>query len=196
MAKKIIDLMYQTPPEWAETALSDFGHFLAEHANAERKASALAMSFIVRYPDRKKIIPPLIELAAEELEHFQQVYEVMEQRGYDLVGDEQDAYVNALIKLCRHGRDERFLDRLLISGIVENRGAERFRLVSEYMAGRDEDMRVFYRDLWATEAKHANLFVDLALEYFDRDEVYARLEELTRKEADIVRELPWRASLH
>lgn len=196
MAKRIIDLMYQTPPEWAETALADFGHFLADHANAERKASALAMSFIVRYPDRKKIIPPLIELAAEELEHFQQVYAEMEKRGVDLIGDEQDAYVNALIKLCRHGREERFLDRLLVSGIVENRGAERFRLVSEYMAGRDEEMRVFYRDLWATEAKHANLFVDLALEYFDHDQVYARLQELTRAEAEIVQALPWRASLH
>jgi tRNA-(ms[2]io[6]A)-hydroxylase len=137
-----------------------------------------------------------VHLAAEELEHFQQVYEVMEQRGYDLIGDEQDPYVNALLKHCRHGRDERFLDRLLVSGIVENRGAERFRLVSEYMAGRDEEMRVFYRDLWASEARHANLFVDLALEYFGYDEVYARLEELTRAEAEIVEALPWRASLH
>ncbi|RTZ58482.1 MAG: hypothetical protein DSZ33_05845 [Gammaproteobacteria bacterium] len=69
-------------------------------------------------------------------------------------------------------------------------------LVSEYMAGRDEEMRVFYRDLWATEARHANLFVDLALEYFDHDQVYARLQELTRAEAEIVQALPWRASLH
>lgn len=196
MAKRIIDLIYKTPPEWAETALADFGHFLADHANAERKASALAMSFIVRYPDRKAILGPLIELAQEELEHFRMVYEVMEQRGVELLPDEQDAYVNQLIGLCRHGRDERFLDRLLVSGIVENRGAERFRLVSEHMKDKDDAMRVFYRDLWATEAKHANLFVDLALAYFDEETVYARLRELNEAESDIVTNLPWRASLH
>ena len=51
MARKSIDLIYSTPSEWTETALADFDHFLIDHANCERKASALAMSFVVRYPD-------------------------------------------------------------------------------------------------------------------------------------------------
>ncbi len=130
MARKSIDLIYSTPSEWTETALSDFDHFLVDHANCERKASALAMSFVVRYPDKLKIIPDLIDLAKEELEHFAETYQLMRARGLELAKDEQDPYVNELLKHARTGLHQRFIDRMLISSIVESRGAERFGLVA------------------------------------------------------------------
>lgn len=46
------------------------------------------------------------------------------------------------------------------------------------------------------EAKHGNIYVKLALNYFDEDLVYQRLDELMDKEAAIVRALPIRAALH
>src|SRR5207249_11705107 len=58
--------------------------FLQDHADCERKASAMAMSFVAKYPDRVEIIPELIETGVEELEHFQQVYARMEKRGIPL----------------------------------------------------------------------------------------------------------------
>ena len=72
------------------------------------------MSLVVKYPDRSQIIPALIALAQEELEHFGQVFEQMRRRGLSLVKDEPDPYVNRLVDLMRHGREERFLDRMLI----------------------------------------------------------------------------------
>jgi tRNA 2-(methylsulfanyl)-N6-isopentenyladenosine37 hydroxylase len=194
MAKKSIDLKSATDPDWSAYIVNHFDEFLADHANCERKASALAMSLIVRYPDRVKIIPQLIDLAQEELEHFQQVYEIMQERGVKLIKDTQDPYVNQLLKLLRHGRDQRFLDQLLISSIIECRGAERFRLVSESL--QETKLKNFYRDLWASESKHGHIFVEFALMYFSHEEVYPRLDELMQGEADIVAELAWRPSLH
>lgn len=194
MSKVSIDLHCQTDPNWVHTVLENFDAFLQDHANCERKASAMAMSFVIKYADRTKILPELIELAQEELEHFGQVYELMEKRGLTLGKEEKDPYVNALIKLCRSDREGRFIDRMLIASIVECRGAERFRLI--YEALNEPDLKEFYHRLWASEAKHGNLFVKLLLHYYPAETLYPRLEELMAEEAKIIKNLPWRASLH
>jgi len=194
MAKKSVDIRYATPPGWVEVAMSDFAHFLADHANCERKASSTVMSMVVRFHDRHTILPTLIDLSIEELEHFRQCYRLMRQRDIKLLPDTPDPYIRALLKLQRHGREEHFLDQLLIFSVVESRGAERFRLLSE--AIRDSELKAFYKSLWASEAKHGHLFADMALHYFDEQTVYARLNELAEAEAEIVRRLPWRAALH
>lgn len=194
MSKVSLELAWSTSPAWAEYIVAHFDPFLVDHANCERKASALAMSFVVKYADRTAMIQPLIDLAREELEHFDQVYALMTARGLSIGVDTPDPYVNAMIDLCRHGRRERFLDRMLTASIVECRGAERFRLIHE--AHPEPDISAFYRGLWASEAKHGNLFVELALNYFDPEELYARLDSLVLAEAEIASALPWRPSLH
>ena len=193
--KKSLELKYQTPKEWAKIPLSDFNSFLQDHADCERKASAMAMSFVAKCPDKTEIIPLLIETAMEELEHFQQVYQLMEKRGVQLKTEiDEDNYVNELIKLCRHGKGERLLDRMLLASIIECRGAERFRLIEEALD--DTDLKKFYKMLWASEAKHGNIFVEMALKYWDEKTVYKRLEELNNEEAKICEKLPWRAAMH
>jgi tRNA-(ms[2]io[6]A)-hydroxylase len=194
MTRRSVDLHSATDPAWVAGILGNFDAFLADHANCERKASALAMSLVVKHPDRVLIIPALIDVAREELEHFQQVYQLMQRRGLRLVRDEQDPYVNALLGHCRHGRDSQLLDRLLIASVVECRGAERFRIVAGALT--DPELAAFYDELWKAETKHGHQFVDMALRCFPADEVYQRLQELMQQESAIVASLPWRASLH
>ena len=76
--KYSLELTVPTPPEWVQTVMSNFPAFLQDHADCERKASAMAMSFVAKYPDRVEIIPELIVTGVEDLEHFQQVYARME----------------------------------------------------------------------------------------------------------------------
>ncbi len=190
-----IDIATPSKQEWLDAVMSDFGSFLQDHADCERKASAMAMSFVAKYPDRKEIIPELIETAIEELEHFQQVYDLMQTKGIELTHSiGEDPYLKALIKLCHSGRQERFLDRLLVASVVETRGAERFRLVSE--AQKDPDLHRFYKILWASEAKHGHLFVKMALHYFTEEEVYPRLEWWIERESEVIDQLEIRAALH
>jgi tRNA-(ms[2]io[6]A)-hydroxylase len=193
--KLSIELECASSPEWVKTVMEDFDSFLTDHANCERKASSMAMSFVAKYPDRVEIIPELIETALEELEHFQQVYAFMEKRGVLLpqqIGE--DLYVKRLLQFCRSGREDRFIDRLLLASVIECRGAERFRLV--YEALPEGELKQFYHQLWASEAKHGNIFVKFALHYADEKEVYKRLDELMQHEALVLQELPLQAALH
>ena len=194
MARRSIDLLLATHPDWVNVVLADFDAFLQDHANCERKASALAMSLVVKHPDRTLIVPTLIALAQEELEHFRQVYELMVSRGLGLVKDIQDPYVNQLMACMRHGREPRFLDRLLVSSLVECRGAERFGIIANALD--DENLKAFYKALWKAETKHGHQFVDMALKYADPQTTQTRLRELAEQEAEIVQRLEWRASLH
>ena len=190
-----LDMACASPDAWLEAVMQDFDSFLQDHADCERKASAMAMSFVAKYPDRTEIIPELIETAQEELEHFRDVYKIMESRGITLRHEIQaDEYVNKLLKQCRSGRFERFIDRLLLASVVECRGAERFRMIYEALPAGD--LKKFYHQLWASEAKHGNIFVVMALNYAPEDEVYKRLRELVAAEAPILQALPIRAALH
>ena len=156
----------------------------------------MAMSFVAKYPDRIEILPELIETGVEELEHFRQVYAHMEKRGIRLAKEmTEDPYIKALLNLCRSDPTNRFLDRLLLASIIECRGAERFRLVCQAIED-DAELKEFYHLLWSSEAKHGNIFVKMALNYFEREKVYARLNELNTAEGEIIQKLPLRAALH
>ncbi len=191
-----LELAAATRPEWVRAVFNDLPAFLQDHADCERKASAMAMSFVAKYPDRAEIIPELIETAIEELGHFQEVYSHMAKRGIPLAKEmTQDPYISALLDLCHSDPNRRFLDRLLLASIIECRGAERFRLVCEAL-GDDPELKEFYHKLWVSEAKHGNIFVKMALEYFPREQVYGRLDELNQAEGKIATGLPLRAALH
>lgn len=190
-----IDIAVASKPEWLDAVMNDFNAFLRDHLDCERKASAMAMSFVAKYPDRVEIIPELIETAIEELEHFQQVYQLMASRGIELTHSiGEDPYVKALIKRCHSGRTERFLDRLLVASVVETRGAERFRLVTE--AQSETELHRFYKNLWTSEAKHGHLFAKMALLYFDEKTVYSRLRWWVKQEAEVIDNLAIRPALH
>src|SRR5437899_1269828 len=114
------ELKYSTNPDWIKTVMSDFNVFLQDHADCERKASAMAMSFVAKCPDKVKIIPMLIETAVEELDHFQKVYQIMEQRGVQLPQEmKPDPYIQQLLSISRSRTDERLLDRFLLASIIE-----------------------------------------------------------------------------
>ena len=194
MSKKSPELLSTTSPEWIKTVLADFDSFLTDHASCERKANALLMSMVVKYPDRPGIIPQLIELAQEELEHFAETYAFMAKRGLLLQKDEPDPYVKQLLAVARHGRDERFIDRMLISSVIERRGAERFRLVAENVA--DPELAAFYEKLWKSEIKHAHVFTLLLKQEYDEASIDIRHQELLQIEADINDGLELRAALH
>ena len=85
------------------------------------------------------------------------------------------------------------LDRLLVAGVIEARGCERFQLLA---AALEPDLAPLYAEFARNEARHAGLFVRLAKIYYAEGEVDARLEVLRSAEAEIMRALPLRPALH
>ena len=153
--------------QWLDAVLADFDAFLLDHAANERKASATALNFVVRYPDRQQLIAPMIALAIEELQHFEAVHRLIAQRGLRAVADEKDRYVNELLAEVRSSGEQRLLDRLVVGAVVEARGCERFGLIAEALpAGELQD---FYRDIAASEQRHLGLYLALAAHFRAHD---------------------------
>ena len=193
--KRRMDVRITTPDEWLDAVVKNFDDFLIDHADNERKASSMGMSFIAKYPNRTEIIPRLIDHAMEELEHFRGVYNIMHERKIRFPQKiTEDIYAKELLNLARSGLNERFLDRLLIGSVIEVRGEEKFRKVEETL--KESELKSFYRELWISEAKHGELFIELALEYFPENEVMERLEYFNYHESEIMMRLPFRAAMH
>ncbi len=189
-----IQLLASTHPDWIEAVLADFDAFLIDHANAEKKASGMALSMAHHYPDKSELVTAMVDLALEELTHFRDVVRWLAARGLQLSKDVKDPYVNALRREIRTGQDAYFLDRLLVAGVIEARGAERFTLVAQALPeGR---LRSFYQAISRSEARHHSLFTRLAVAHFPAEAVAGRTQDLLEVEATLVRELPIRAALH
>ena len=86
------------------------------------------------------------------------------------------------------------MDRLLVAGIVEARGCERFGLVAEALP--PGELKNLYQNFTRAEARHRSLFGRLARSYFDARQVATRTAELLALESEIVIGLPLRPALH
>ena len=134
-----------------------------------------------------------IAMTAMALRYFS-ICRLIQQRGLRLVPDEKDPYANGLISAIRNGRDEHFLDRLLTFGIIEKRGTERFGLLAKALT--DPELKDFYQQLTDAESRHHEIFIELALKFFTKEQIEQRLEELLTLEAQLIRDLPIRAAVH
>ena len=187
-------LASKTPAAWVATVLADFDAFLLDHAAAEKKASGMALSMLSHYPDRVELVAAMADLAVEEMIHYREVVKIIHSRGNITASDEKDAYVNEFRKSLRKGSDDYFLDRLLVGGIIEARGAERFGLVAEALP--EGPLKTFYTSISRSEERHLDLMFGLAYRYFDRSVVDQRLALLADIEAAIIARQPLRAALH
>lgn len=191
----VLQLRCNTAPTWVQAVLCDLDSFLQDHAANERKAVASAMRLAVHHHDSTILVDAMVELAREELEHFQMVYAILRERGVGLGQDAPDPYMTRLHRAMRKEvKSEFLLDRLVVFSIVEARGCERFGILADAL--EPGKLRDLYSDLTRAEARHRGLFVRLARQLFDATAVSQRIEALVDVEASIVASLPHRAALH
>ncbi len=187
-------LKVASPHSWLNTVLNDFDTFLLDHAACERKASSMAMSMLLHYADKPALVKAMTDLALEELSHFRQVTHIILERQLVFKADEKDVYINQLHKNMRTEKADYFMDRLLIASIVEARGHERFTMIADGLpTGK---LKEFYKAIAKSEARHFELFLDLANQYCPQDKIDIRLNELLIAEANILEGLPLRPILH
>ena len=191
----MLGLRFQTSLEWVQVVRNDFDTFLQDHAANERKVAISALTLANQHPHRSELVSALIAVAREELEHLERVHDLLRSRGKTLGNDAPDPYMGPLHKAVRTPDvDKYLLDRLLLFGIVEARGCERFALLADGL--ENPELRAFYRELERSEARHHGLYLKLASQYFDRERIAPRLDELLDLEASVMRSLPVRPALH
>jgi tRNA-(ms[2]io[6]A)-hydroxylase len=187
-------LKVPTDSAWAEEALRDVDAVLVDHAHCEMKAASNALSLAARHPGDPERVRALTDLAREEIDHFQRVLAVLVARGVTLGPPPVDPYAadlrRAAGELPRDGGERGpLVDRLLVGALIEARSCERFKLLAE-AASRDPahaELRAFWDELLAAEARHYRAFVDLAARAAgDRAAALARLDRIAEAEARIV----------
>jgi tRNA-(ms[2]io[6]A)-hydroxylase len=183
-----------TPDEWVEQALEHPGPLLLDHLQCEMKAATVAQSLITKNPNLGMLVRPLIDLAHEELAHYRLIHELVTRRGVSPEPIAPSPYMQELRGRAGRGRIEPLLDRLLEAALVEARSCERFHLLAS--AARDGEIADLFRDLVASEARHAHLYVDLSRKLFDPGRASERLTELARIESDVLAHLPPGTALH
>ncbi len=180
----MLHLASRTDPEWLPRAEACLDEVLLDHAHCEKKAAGAAIKLLFAYPHHRFLQEPLAELAREELEHFQRVLALLDQRGVKYRTIRPSPYGMALHALVRRDEPERLLDLLCVSALIEARSCERFGLLAE--GGSDPTVAALYSDLLASEARHHGLYAGLAAELVGREIADARLEVLAGMEADII----------
>jgi tRNA 2-(methylsulfanyl)-N6-isopentenyladenosine37 hydroxylase len=190
-----MNILHQaTTTAWIEQALANLDTILLDHSHCERKAAGTAINLMFRYPSNTKLVRQLTAIAREELEHFEQVNQILEQRGVPLAPLNAPPYAKGLMSHVRTQEPQRLLDSLLVSGLIEARSHERLGLLGTHLP--DPKLAAFYRSLMASEARHFGIYWLLADTYFDRALVQSRLAELAIVESDLLRELHHEPRIH
>ena len=182
----MLNLASETPESWLGATLAALDEVLVDHAHCEKKAAGTALKLLFRYPQHRFMQEPLARLAREELVHFEQVLALLDRRGVDFERQRPSPYGGRLHQLVRGDDPERLVDWLLACALIEARSCERFKLLSEGLRQRDAELAEFYRALLASEARHHQVYVDLAFELADASRVRQRLEQLAAAEAEIL----------
>jgi tRNA-(ms[2]io[6]A)-hydroxylase len=169
---------------WVKQAIANLDIILLDHSHCERKAAGVALNFMFRYPSNTRMVRELTAIAREELEHFELVNQWLERRNIPLKTLSPPPYGALLKAAVRPKEPERFLDSLLVTGLIEARSHERLGLLATNCP--EPELAKFYHSLMASEARHYGIYWVLADTYFHREIVMQRLDELAIIESDLL----------
>ncbi|WP_071189829.1 tRNA isopentenyl-2-thiomethyl-A-37 hydroxylase MiaE [Trichormus sp. NMC-1] len=187
-------LKQPTSDAWIEQAIANLDIILLDHSHCERKAAGVAINFMFRYPSNSKMVRELTAIAREELEHFELVNQWLERRNIRLAPLSAPPYGAGLKTQVRSQEPARFLDNLLVTGLIEARSHERLGLLAANCP--EPELAKFYRALMASEARHFGTYWVLADTYFEREIVMQRLDELAIVESELLATLHPEPRIH
>ena len=159
-------LKVDSPSGWISSVASYLDVLLIDHANCEKKAADRALSIIFRYVEYPDLIKHMSKLAREELRHFEQVIDLMQDLEVEYKPLSPSRYASALHKEISKEAPYRLVDPLICAAVVEARSCERFAAVSGEVPAKIAE---FYRFLLNSEARHFRDYLELARSYAKRE---------------------------
>lgn len=180
----MLNLATPTDPGWFDRVSDRLDVVLVDHCHLEKRAASSALNMIFRYTGREGLPRLLSTVVKEEMEHFEQVLDLLDAREIEFVRLTPSPYASTLLEGARRQEPDAFLDRLLVAALIEARSCERFQILGRRLD--DEELAEFYRELAISEARHHTLYTGLARKFFAADEVKSRLTELAELESSAV----------
>lgn len=195
----MLGLKMATDPRWVNIVEKNIEEILTDHAFCEQKAASNAISMIVQYPQYPDLVKAMTEISQEEMEHFGMVHDKMIERGMKLGFERKDPYVHDLAAYLKQNkntgsRESHFVNQMLFAAMIEARSCERFKILSEEI--NDEDLRVFYRSLMESEARHYITFLNFARKYGKGVDVDLRWKDFLKFEASLMSKYGKKETMH
>lgn len=128
------------------------------------------------------MIDKMVLLIREELHHFYQVLEIIEEQGLEYRPITASRYAKGMIKHIRTFEPAALIDKLIIGAFIEARSCERFAKLAPFL---DEPIQKFYISLLRSEARHYQDYLELA-EQIAGEDISERIELFANVEAELI----------
>lgn len=118
------------------------------------------MNLIFRYEFHRDLQEKLAQLVREEMLHYEQVLELMKERGIAWSHLPAGRYAKGLLKYKRTWEPAGMIDVLIIGAFIEARSCERFSALADVID--DEKLSKYYKYLLKSESRHYEDYLALA----------------------------------
>ena len=178
------------PPSWTTKVLAHLSDVLVDHAHLERKAATSAIN-LQKYSLLQSKVGELTAIAIEELQHFQLVLELLQQRGVPFTGARPSLWISGLMRSARHGQKFQAIDHLICAAFIEARSCEKFQILARELRGTEPHLATFYASLVESEGNHYASYLRMARSV-DDGETDRRLDFYLDLDAELMRvPNPW-----
>lgn len=130
----------------------------------------------------QELIDKMVMLIKEELHHFYQVLEIMQQFGISYDKITSSRYARGLLRHVSTFEPNALIDKLICGAFIEARSCERFAKVAPLMPGEIGD---FYISLLRSEARHYQDYLSLA-EQIACEDIGDRVAFFAAVEAELI----------
>lgn len=178
-------LYCKTPQAWLDYAVEHLDILLIDHAKCEKKAASTALSLMFKYSEHTELQVKMAQLAREEVLHFEQVFEKIQQRNIKYKILSPSRYASTLRRLARDSEPDKLVDFCLLGAIIEARSCERFSALVPMLISKEPDLANYYKYLLKSESRHYEDYLDLAKLYSDKP-IDQRISLFLTKEAELI----------
>lgn len=118
-------------------------------------------------PYGQSLIDKMVLLIKEELHHFYQVLEIMDEYGVEYRSITPCRYAKGMLRHVKTFEPDALIDKLIVGAYIEARSCERFAMLAPHL---DKRLGDFYISLLRSEARHYQDYLTLAKEIAGPDQ--------------------------
>jgi tRNA-(ms[2]io[6]A)-hydroxylase len=133
-------------------------------------------------PYGQDLIDKMVMLIKEELHHFYQVLEIMDEYGVEYKSITPCRYAKGMLRNVKTFEPNALVDKLIVGAYIEARSCERFAKLAPHV---DKRLGDFYISLLRSEARHYQDYLTLAQDIADFD-ITERVKEFAEIEAQLI----------
>ncbi|UAA40081.1 tRNA-(ms[2]io[6]A)-hydroxylase [Paraneptunicella aestuarii] len=134
-------------------------------------------------PYGQDLIDKMVLLIKEELHHFYQVLEIMDEYNIEYENITSSRYAKGLLRHVKTYEPDTLVDKLICGAYIEARSCERFAALAPHV---DKRLGDFYVSLLRSEARHYQDYLTLATEIAGED-ISERIRFFGEVEAELIR---------